>query len=222
MRRRSPKQLALPFPRGPGRPRGIHRDPHRTREPVPALHPVHLTLKLVESPQDSFRLPEVRRAVDGVLAALHARRADFRVIAYSIQHNHMHLMVEADGPASFASGVRALCIRLALRINRALGRKGALFLERHHRRVLPTPTEVHHAYRYVLLNRQRHLAQWGHPPPREPTLDEYSSADRFPGWREAVADPRPEEPSCVVPPRTWLASVGWRKRGLLSALAVPG
>src|SRR5205814_799337 len=105
------------------------------------------TLKLVEIPQGSYRLTEVRRALDGVLVAPHRARADFRVIAYSIQHDHLHLVVEADGPGAFRSGVRALCIRLAKRINQALDRKGTLFLERHHRRVLPTPTEVRNAYR---------------------------------------------------------------------------
>src|SRR5262245_43011594 len=101
---KAPRQLSLDFPRR-GRPRGRNVQDHLTRPDIPARHPLHLTLKLVDIVQGSLRLVEVRRAVDGVLAALHRKRHDFRVIAYSIQHNHLHLMVEAEGPGAFRSGV---------------------------------------------------------------------------------------------------------------------
>lgn len=43
-------------------------------------------------------------------------------------------------------------------INRALGRTGRVFDDRHHRHVLRTPAEVRYAKAYVLMNRRRHLA----------------------------------------------------------------
>src|ERR1043166_4507402 len=168
----------------------------------------------------TLRDGQVLRALDGVLTALHSARADFRVLAYSIQHNHMHLVVEADGPAAFTSGVRALCIRIARRVNRALHRRGQLFLERHHRRVLPTPREVRNGFSYALLNRRRHL---GEQCPRSvDTADPYSSSEAFDGW---IHPPRPQRirnPPRTAPPRTWLARVGWRRHGLLSLDEIPG
>ena len=62
-----------------------------------------------------------------LLLAMHQQRPFFGVIAYSVQHNHLHLLAEGDGPKEFSSGTRSLCIRIAKHLNRALGRKGRLF-----------------------------------------------------------------------------------------------
>src|ERR1043166_375338 len=168
----------------------------------------------------TLRDGHVLRALDGLLSALHAARADFRVIAYSVQHNHMHLVVEADGPDAFRSGVRALCIRIARRINRALHRRGRLFLERHHRRVLPTPREVRNGFSYALLNRRRHL---GEQSPRQvDTADPYSSSEAFDGWLRPPRPLRRDHPPRPAPPRTWRARGRWRRHGLLSLDEIPG
>src|ERR1043166_5398670 len=167
----------------------------------------------------TLRDGQVLRALDGVLTALHSARADFRVIAYSIQHNHMHLVVEADGPAAFSSGVRALCIRIARRVNRALHRRGRLFLERHHRRVLPTPREVRNGFSYALLNRRRHLGELC--PRSVDTADPYSSSEAFDGWLQLPRPLRRDHPPRIAPPRTWLARIGWRPPGVLPPGAIP-
>jgi REP element-mobilizing transposase RayT len=41
------------------------------------------------------------------------RRTDVRAIEFSIQGNHVHLIIEADGPRALSNGMRALGIRLA-------------------------------------------------------------------------------------------------------------
>jgi len=57
-------------------------------------------------------------------------------------------------------------------------------------------------------------------------VDYFSSGATFTGWKErdGTAYPLPEgyEPLPVCSPRTWLASVGWRKRGSISMFARPG
>jgi hypothetical protein len=40
-----------------------------------------------------------------------------------------------------------------------LGRKGKVFADRYHMRILKTPTEVKNALRYVLDNRWKHTPQ---------------------------------------------------------------
>ncbi len=91
-------------------------------------------------------------------------REDFRVVHFNVLGNHLHLMV-----------------RLARRINKHLGRTGALFRERYHARALRTPREVRNAIRYVLLNGRHHAAERGQL--LAPTwIDPYSSAL----WFDAV------------------------------------
>ncbi len=54
----------------------------------------------------------------------------FRVLHFSIQRDHLHLLVEADGPTDFERGVRGLAIRVAKAVNRVLGRKGRFWADR--------------------------------------------------------------------------------------------
>lgn len=227
MARRKPHQLSLDLPRGHGgarpgagrKPKGPRPEvPHLRRDPVVAQHPVHLTVKLRKH-RSTLRIGPVLGALQQVLRELHAARDDFRVTAFSLQHDHLHLIAEADGPRSFSSGVRSLMIRLGKRLNQALGRHGRVFADRHHRRVLTTPREVRRALAYVLLNRRRHLAQrYGERP--APGIDEYSSGGWFTGWDRPVRhDP---EPAAVAGARTWLGRVGWRRHGLISPLEIPG
>ncbi len=48
----------------------------------------------------------------------------FRVLHFSVQADHLHLLVEADEPTGFERGVRGLAIRVAKAVNRTLGRHG--------------------------------------------------------------------------------------------------
>jgi hypothetical protein len=179
-------------------------------------YPVHITIRLLSR---DLRAYAVLRAVRAVLRALHAVRSDFRIVVFSVQHSHLHLIAEADGPSSFVSGARALCIRIARAFNRVLGRTGRLFADRHYRRILTTPREVRRAMAYVLLNRRRHLAHWGEYPGPE-GIDLFSSGGWFDGW--TVPMWREPSPRAVALAQTWLARVGWQRHGLISPAEVPG
>ncbi len=48
------------------------------------------------------------------------RRIGFRVVHYSIQSNHLHLIVEADSRDDMVSGMRSLGGRLAKRLNESV------------------------------------------------------------------------------------------------------
>jgi hypothetical protein len=132
--------------------------------------------------------------------------ARFRVLRFSIQTDHLHLLVEADTPTGFERGVRGLAIRVAKAVNRALGRAGRVWGDRYHARLLRTPREVRNTLVYVLNNCRKHLR-------RVRGLDPCSSARWSDGWRTAI-EPIPD-PSPVARACTWLARVGWRRRGLI-------
>ena len=158
--------------------------------------------------------PSLRRACE---------RGEFRVGHYSVQGNHLHLIVEAAGKEALGRGMKAISTRVVWAVHRAFGRTGAVLHGRYHLRILRTPREVRSALAYVLLNVRKHWRQrFGVAPPVR--LDEASSGRWFDGWRR-----EPREDSCagsgpreVAAPRTWLLAAGWRRHGLIDPAEVPG
>ena len=57
-------------------------------------------------------------------------RGRFRVVHYSIQPNHVHLLVEAQGKDELASGMKSVAARFARAVNRVFSRSGPV-LEGH-------------------------------------------------------------------------------------------
>jgi hypothetical protein len=137
-------------------------------------------------------------------ALAQASRGGFRLLHFSIQIDHLHMIVEADDHAALVRGLQGLAIRTARAINRLLGRRGSVWADRHHRRALRTPREVRNAIAYVLLNVRKHL-------PWSRGLDPCSSSQWFDGWHDISA----QSSGPIRPPHTWLASIGWRRHGLL-------
>lgn len=216
-RRRQPSQLRLAS-RGTGRggwragagrkPKPAHeRRGHVSRPTIAARHPVHVTLR-VRAGVPSLRQGRVVRALRRCFVA-GKDRFGFRLVHFSVQRNHLHLLVEAPDSLSLSRGMQGLSIRIARRVNRTVGRSGRVFAERYHAHVLATPTETRRALVYVLGNARTHLGA------RDPRwADEASSAVWFTGWRVPVTDLRlaAEEPP-VVAPRGWLLREGWKRAG---------
>jgi REP element-mobilizing transposase RayT len=161
--------------RGAGRPSTQERAriSHDAREAVSAYTPVHVTLRMLEHVWN-LRSERAYAVIHWGLEAAR-RRSDARVVQFSIQGNHVHLIVEADGTRSLANAVRALSIRLARGLNRMMGRSGPVFADRYHAHVLRTPAEVRNALRYVVGNFASHAARRGEPR-RSGWVDPFSSA----------------------------------------------
>jgi REP element-mobilizing transposase RayT len=227
MPRRAPKQLALPTPRSwGGRRAGAGRPPKRSRPGVSHVtrpghdrrHPVHATLR-ARSGLPSLRSRALAAALRDALAA--CPRRGFRLIHDSVQTDHLHLVAEADDRQALIRGVHGLAVRCARRINRVARRRGTVWQDRYHARAMTTPRQVraglvYHARAmttprqvrtglvYVLLNFRKHLRA-------APAIDPGSSGPWFEGW--SVAPSRPMDPCPVHRPKTWLASIGWRRAG---------
>jgi REP element-mobilizing transposase RayT len=210
MRLRRAQQLSLPAPRTWGGRRANAGRRRATRRPTPAhstrpfhhaRHPVHVTLRAHHG-LPSLRSLTVFAEIQRAIAA--AGKAFFRVVDFSVQIDHVHLLVEADGTLALTRGTQGLAIRCARAINRAVHRRGRVWRHRYHAHYLRTPREVRAARVYVLLNFRKHLRAG-------PGIDPRSSGRWFDGW--VVAPPAPVEPSPVARPQTWLAAVGWRRAG---------
>ncbi len=151
----------------------------------------------------------------------------FRLVHYSLQNTHAHLIVEAHDAEALGRGMKAIGARLARAVNRVTKRRGPVLADRYHHRILPTPTEVRTALRYVLLNARRHAAKVRAAVSGPVRLDPASSARWFDGWRRERLPPKEENDDAsgsppVARPRLWLPAVGWRRHGLLDPADVPG
>jgi REP element-mobilizing transposase RayT len=179
---------------------------HATRPQHQAAHPVHVTLRAL-AVVGCLRDCPVFNALFDALAA--ASTDAFRVAHFSVQGNHLHLIIEAHDRHSFIRGMQGLAVRTARAINRAAGRRGKVWADRYHARELRTPREVRHALVYVLQN-------WKKTVRGALNLDPCATGFWFDGWK----GPRPRwsltaQPSPVRAPRTWLLTTGWRRCGLL-------
>ncbi len=217
-------RLSAPLTHGGRRP-GAGRKPkgeragvsHHGRPKVARSTPVHVTLKVLSHVWNL----RSRRSLRAIEAALEGAKSwkTFRVVHFSAQGDHLHLVVEADGQRALSSGMQGLTIRLAKGLNRLMGRRGKVFADRFHAHVLETPSEVRNCLAYVLLNHRSHRARGGERVGRG-VVDPFSSAASFDGWTERPGPPA-EPPRVTSAPRTWLLATGWRRRGLLSLDEVP-
>jgi putative transposase len=182
---------------------------HRARARHARHAPAHVTLRAAALPV-SLRNASVFSLIRAAIAR--ASREVFRVIAFSVQRDHVHLVIEAESTTSLARGVQGLAVRVAKAVNRILGRRGAVWSDRYHARDLTTPREVRNALVYVLQNHRKHGDA------AAPRFDPCSSARWFTGWTHRVVEALT---SPVVTARTWLGRVGWRRYGLIDPDETP-
>jgi REP-associated tyrosine transposase len=228
------KQLAFGYrthggfrPRAGRKPVGRRAgEPHAARSAVVGRLPLHVTMRVVRL------LPSLRsERVMTVLRAAFARgreRFGFRLVQYAVQPDHLHLIVEASQKKALSEGARGLCVRIARHLNAELGRAGKVFAERYHARALATPREVRRALAYVLLQERRHAVK--RRVGMTTSLDACSSAPCFDGFSRSSPRWGPEGTdeaakaarATVVPAKTWLLTVGWRRHGLVDPAEVPG
>src|SRR4051794_27843912 len=106
------RQLLLNLKTWGGARKGAGRKPtgeksgvsHLRRSRVTRHHPVHVTLRVVAS-VGNLRLAKRTRVVRAALAAGKQGVRGFRLVHYSIQSNHLHLLVEADNGGALARGM---------------------------------------------------------------------------------------------------------------------
>lgn len=163
-----------------------------------------------------MRLASSHRLLADTLRA-GAQRFGFRLIEYSVQSNHLHLIVEVPDREALTRGAKGLFVRLAKQLNKSWGRKGQVFPDRFHARALRSPREVRRALAYVLHNARRH-ASFG------AGIDPHSSGVWFDGFRQARQQLESAVPflsrmarwtPVVCRARSWLLSIGWRREGLI-------
>jgi putative transposase len=200
------RQLELPIPQRGGRRSRAGRKPkgdkagvsHLTRPQLARRFPVHVTLRMREHVYNLRSKRCFRPIKKAFLAG--KDRFGFRLNHYSVQGNHIHLIVEAADAQALARGMQGVAIRIAKKLNHVMGKKGSVFSDRYHVHILRTPSEVKRALAYVLRNAQKH------------GLIKVSMADPFASEIYLlIVDADTTHPPPVTPPHTWLLQQAVRK-----------
>lgn len=225
MARTRPRQFTIDFRTHGGVRPGAGRKPalgrrrvsHAPRGDLAPTEPVLVTMKIRA---DLVNLRTLRRFRLVIAALQKAReRLGARINEFSIQSDHVHLVIEIRGRVALSRAMQGLAVRIARKLNRALGRRGKVFADRFHHRALSTPRQVRNALAYVLCNARKHRVA----PHARGWLDPFSSARTFDGWtRSCVVGTDEDGARITAPPRTWLLRTGWRRGGLLDPDHVPG
>ncbi|MBX3160971.1 MAG: transposase [Deltaproteobacteria bacterium] len=228
---------------GAGRPRasrrwGIRAKAQRRPE-FSGWRAFHVTQR-VSSVVGRLRRRDAYHALRKAMQCAFARR-DFRIVHISIEHDHLHLVVEAASGAALRRGMHGFLISAARRLNNAdgdiagrrarlvrehgrtrviaasrPGQRGAVFEDPYHLVAITSPRQARNTIAYV-LNNYRH-----HGEPSVSDVDFYSSGPTFRGWSESPSPlPTAYQPLPVQPPGTWLLATGWRKAGPISLHEVP-
>jgi putative transposase len=166
---------------GAGRPRkdgtkgGKRRMRHVVRPVLKERFPVHVTWRINREVW-SLRTNRFFKVLEAVMYA--GAKKNFRVVHYSFQKDHIHLIVEASDRKALSRGMQGLGIRVAKAVNFLMRRRGNVVPDRYHANILLNPTMVRNARRYLLTNAFKHYRIVGPDP----------FASRAP----------------VTPPETWL------------------
>ena len=191
------RQLALELPERGGERPGAGRKPkgsralvsHAARPRFEKPTPVHVTLRVARHVWNlrsgrSFR--RIARCFENSRG-----RLGCRLIEFSVQGNHLHLIVEADSNDALSLGMQGLCIRIAKTLNALMKLSGRVFADHYHSRLLPTPTELVNAMMYVLQNFAHHFGDGA-------ADDPYSSTEC-------------DRAALLAAPVCWLLRVGWKR-----------
>ena len=99
---------------------------HRERETLAPRFPVHVTMKLLAG-LPSLRGHRAFAVVSKSFAGVREREG-FRLVHFSAQSNHLHLICEARDRRELSRGMQSLAIRIAKNLNRLWKRAGKLFV----------------------------------------------------------------------------------------------
>lgn len=173
--------------------------PHERREQFSSSTPIHVTVR-VDAGVPNLRSRKAMRVLTTSIR-LAQQRLGMRLTQYSIQRNHIHLIVEAKDRHALARAMKGFSVRIARRLNLAFGRRGRVFADRYHAHILRSPREVRNAVRYVMNNSRIHAERRGEP--WDHAIDPFAGGPCPQRFYQACR-------SLVVEPRSAILRRAWR------------
>ena len=164
---------------------------------------MHVTLKLCRG-LPSLRTPRAYRVLERAFRAGKEKNG-FGLYQFSVQRDHIHLIVEVNDRERLSRGMQGLAIRIAKAINKHWGgRHGTVFAERYFARALEKPMQVWRAVRYVVNNARKH-GEWSSRTQPDP----FSSGRWLDCWEKLPGFRRPTRSPPLARPKDYL-TVSWR------------
>lgn len=147
-------QISLINIKGAGRPR-VH-DPgiaHRKRPYLKKPSSLHLTIKVKR-----IKAEMKNKAVLILLkrAIMNARKQGLRIIHFSLEYDHVHLLVEAADNVVLGKGMQSFGVTLSKAINRLRKVSGDVYKHRYHFRQIYSSRELKNVMNYIFSNGLKH------------------------------------------------------------------
>jgi REP element-mobilizing transposase RayT len=180
---------------------------------------------------DWLRRLDMYRAIRSALATVLGNHHRFRIVHFSLQSNHVHLLCEAEDKTALSRGVQGFQISAAKKINALLSKKrgtrrrGQVFTDRYHVESISSVRQTRHVLSYVLNNWRRHRQDGGAVGLCGGRIDPFSSGVVFAGWRDVqppITLPANYELPLVSRPETWLLAESWKRSQPIGCFEVPG
>lgn len=130
---------------------------HTKREKITSREPLHVNFKLTVTIKNENGLRAIKKSLENA-------RKYFHILHYSLQWNHIHLIIEATDNEALFRGMRSFTNTFV----KCMG-KGSIQKERYHLHVLRSVKETKNAFRYVIFNEAHHSRK------KVVTADAYSS-----------------------------------------------
>lgn len=147
-------QPSLTNPKRAGRPakwdRGIR---HIRRDRINKPTSLHLTIKVRENKAD-IKSKRILKALHH--AIIRARLKRLKVIHYTLEYNHVHLLVEVQDHKVMHQAMQALGISFSKAINKVKSVKGSVYKHRYHLRKLKSSRDLKNVLHYIFNNGVHH------------------------------------------------------------------
>lgn len=169
--------------KGAGRPaihdRGIR---HIARDKVTKHTSLHLTIK-IERLKAGLRNKDVLKQLHDSIKK--ARKIGLRVIHYTLEFDHVHLLVEVDSNQQLAKGMQSFGISFSKGINKIKAQVGKVFKTRYHFRKLKSPNEIKNVIFYILGNSLKHKKDFSILSPYNTAI---TASALFPGFELGIEE----------------------------------
>jgi REP element-mobilizing transposase RayT len=154
MKIRKGTQLCLLNRKRAGRP--AKNDPgirHRSRMKINKPTSFHLTIKVRENKAD-IQSKKLLKALHHAIGR--ARLKNLKVVHYTLEYNHVHLLVETNDHRILHAGMQALGISFSKAINKLKSYKGSVYKHRYHQRRIGSARELKNVLLYIFNNGRKH------------------------------------------------------------------
>lgn len=126
---------------------------HISRPTLRRPSSLHLTVKVLRNKaeiKNKSVLKLLRHAIQ------RARLQGLKIIHYSLEYDHVHLLIEAENNHILGKGMQALGVSLSKGINRLKNLKGAVYKHRYHFRQITSPRQLKNVLGYIFNNGVKH------------------------------------------------------------------